>query len=97
MPLVPLTNHLLVRRDAKKDRTAGGLHLPDSAQEKQSRGEVLAVGPGKLDDKGQLVPVAIAVGEVVLWPRYSGDELEFEGETLSILREDIILAIVLKE
>lgn len=94
MKLQPLHDRLIVEAAAKEERTAGGIILPDSAQEKPAKGTVLAVGPGKTLDNGKKAPVDIKVGEVVLYGKYSGTEVTVGGEDYVILRADDVLAVV---
>lgn len=90
----PLGNRVLVRR-SKPQASKGGILLPDSAQEKPKEGEVLAVGPGKLDASGQLEPISIKVGDRVLFGSYSGTQVK-EDEELIILSEDDIFGVLTK-
>lgn len=94
MKLTPLHDRIIVRAASKEQVSSGGIILPDSAQEKPQRGEVLAVGPGKRLDSGQLAPVDIKVGDTVLYGKYSGTEVSVSGEDFVILRADDVLAIV---
>lgn len=94
MKITPLNDRLVVKAAAKEEKTASGIILPDSAQEKPQRGEVLAVGPGKRLDSGQLAPVDVKVGDVVLYGKYSGTEVTIGGEDYVILRaEDVLGAL----
>ena len=94
MKLQPLHDRLIVEAAAKEERTAGGIILPDTAQEKPAKGTVLAVGPGKTLDNGKKAPVDVKVGDVVLYGKYSGTEVTVNGEDYVILRADDVLAIV---
>ena len=94
MKLQPLHDRIIVEAAAKEERTAGGIILPDTAQEKPAKGTVLAVGPGKTLDNGKKAPVDIKVGEVVLYGKYSGTEVTVSGEDFVILRADDVLAVV---
>lgn len=94
MKLKPLHDRLIIEAAAKEERTAGGIILPDSAQEKPAKGTVLAVGPGKTLDNGKLAAVDIKVGDVVLYGKYSGTEVTVSGEDYVILRADDVLAVV---
>ena len=76
--------------------TAGGIVLPDTAKEKPQRGKILAVGPGKLLDSGERSPIGVAVGDEVLFGKYSGTEIKVDGEEIKILRESDILAKIVK-
>jgi chaperonin GroES len=94
MNIQPLHDRIIVEAAAKEEKTAGGIILPDGAQEKPQRGKVLAVGPGKRLDSGQIAPVDVKVGETVLYGKYGGTEVTVSGKDYVILRADDILAIV---
>jgi chaperonin GroES len=94
MNLKPLHDRLIVRPAAPEEVTKGGIILPDTAKEKPQQGEVLAVGPGKLDDAGKLVPTGVKVGDKVLYGKYSGTEVSLGGEDVLIMRESDVFAIV---
>ena len=94
MKIQPLHDRLIVEAAEKEERTAGGIILPDSAQEKPQRGKVLAVGPGKVLDSGKLAPVDVKVGDTVLYGKYSGTEVTIENEQYLILRESDVLAVI---
>ena len=94
MALQPLHDRIIVEAAAKEQTTAGGIILPDTAQEKPQRGKVLAVGPGKRLDSGQLAPVDVKTGDTVLYGKYSGTEVNVEGKDYVIIRADEILAVV---
>ncbi len=94
MKIRPLNNRVLVKRIEELSRTPGGLFLPDSAKEKPVEGEVLAVGEGRVDDGGKLVPMAVQVGDRVVFSKYSGTEIKLEGEEYLLMREDDVLGIV---
>jgi chaperonin GroES len=94
MKLKPLHDRIVIEAAAKEEKTASGIILPDSAQEKPQRGKVLAVGPGKRLDSGQLAPVDVKVGETVLYGKYAGTEVTVEGKDYIILRADDVLGIV---
>lgn len=94
MKLQPLHDRIIVEAAEKETKTASGIILPDSAQEKPLRGTVLAVGPGKMLDSGKLAPVDVKVGDTVLYGKYSGTEVTVEGKDVIILRADDVLAIV---
>lgn len=94
MNIQPLGDRIVVEAAAKEDRTAGGIILPDSAQEKPQRGKVLAVGPGKRLDSGQLAAMDISVGDTVMYGKYSGTEVTVEGKDYVILSAEDILAVV---
>jgi chaperonin GroES len=88
----PLGDRVLVKPMAKEEITKGGIVLPDTVKEKPQEGEVLAVGAGKRTDKGELFPMEVKVGDIVLYAKYGGAEIKLEGEDLIILRESDILA-----
>ncbi len=92
--LRPLDNRVVLQRDEEKERTAGGIVLPDNAKEKVNRGKVMAVGPGKLDKEGNRMPMQVKVGDYVLMSKYGGDEFEVDDQELVLAREDDILAII---
>jgi len=97
MAIQPLHDRIIVEAAAKEEKTAGGIILPDTAQEKPQRGSVLAVGPGKRLDSGQLAPVGVNVGDVVLYGKYGGTEVKVDGKDYIILRVDDILAVLESE
>jgi chaperonin GroES len=90
----PLDDRVVVEPLEAEDKTAGGILLPDSAKEKPQKGKVLAVGAGKVNDDGKRQPVAVAVGDVVLYGRYAGNDIEIGGKEVKIMRESDILAKV---
>jgi chaperonin GroES len=92
MKLKPLGDRLIVRAIDEEATTASGLVLPDTAKEKPQKGKVLAVGEGKLDDDGKRIPLDVAAGDVVLYSKYGGTEIPYEGEDLLVLRESDVLA-----
>ncbi|GMV88053.1 MAG: hypothetical protein AMXMBFR81_09840 [Chthonomonas sp.] len=94
MNLKPLHDRIIVEAASKEQQTASGIYLPDTAQEKPQRGTVLAVGPGKRLDSGQLAPVDVAVGDTVLYGKYSGTEVNVGGKDYVILRAEDILAVL---
>ena len=93
MRLVPVGDNVIVKREDSEDRTAGGIVLPDSAQEKPARGRILAVGDGETLSNGSRAEPCVAEGDRVLFGRYAGTEVEIDGEPLLILREREILAV----
>lgn len=94
MKLQPLHDRIVVEAAAKEERSAGGIILPDAAQEKPLKGSVLAVGPGKRLDSGTLAPIEVNVGDVVLYGKYAGTEVTVEGKDYIILRADDVLAVL---
>ena len=93
--LRPLDDRVVVEPAIAEERTAGGIVLPDSAREKPQRGTIVAVGPGKLLDSGNRGQLSVAVGDVVIYGKYSGTEIEVNGKDVKILRESDILAKLL--
>ena len=94
MKFRPLHDRVLVRRVEEEERTAGGIIIPDTAKEKPMQGEVIAVGPGARDETGKLVPLAVDVGDRVLFGKWSGTEVKIDGKDLLIMKESDILGIV---
>ncbi len=90
----PLDDRVVVKPEEAEETTAGGIVLPDSAKEKPQRGTVVAVGPGKLLDNGNRGPLSVAVGDVVIYGKYGGSDLEVNGDEVKILYERDILAKV---
>ena len=89
----PLGNRLVVEPIEQEEVTAGGIVLPETAKEKPQKGNVLSVGPGDRNDKGERVPMDVKKGDVVLFAKYSGTEIKYDGKKLLILRESDVLAI----
>ena len=94
MTLNPLDDRVVVRPLDAEETTAGGIVLPDSAQEKPQRGKVIAVGPGRLLESGERCAVSVVVDDEVLFGKYGGTDIEVDGEEIKILREGDILAKV---
>jgi chaperonin GroES len=94
MTLQPLQDRIVVEPAAKEERTAGGIILPDTAQEKPLKVTVTAIGPGKTLDSGTVAPIDIKVGDVVLYGKYSGTEVNVGGKDVIILRADDVLAVL---
>jgi chaperonin GroES len=94
MKVRPLHDRLLVRRREEKEEARGGIIIPDTAREKPMKGEVLAVGNGRLLENGKKLPLDVKVGDQILFGKYSGTEIEIEGEEVLIVREDEVLAIL---
>jgi chaperonin GroES len=90
----PLHDRLLVQRLDEEQKSRGGIIIPDTAKEKPQQGRVLAVGPGRRDDKGEIVPLDVRTGDTVLFAKYAGTEIKIDGEDRVILREEDVLAIV---
>ncbi len=94
MKIRPLNDRILVKRLEEEEKTKGGIIIPDTAKEKPAEGEVVAVGPGRLNDKGDRIEPAVKVGDRVLFSKYGGTDVKLEGEDYLILREDDILGVV---
>jgi len=94
--LRPLGNRVLLRRLAAEEKLKGGLILPDSAKKKQEQAEVVAIGTGKKDDNGKLIPISVKVGDIVLIEKYSGQEITLNDEEFIIARADDLIAIIEK-
>ncbi len=94
MAFRPLHDRVVVRRIEADTKTAGGIIIPDSAQEKPSEGEVVAVGEGARDDDGDRIPLDVKVGDRVLFGKWSGTEVKINGEDLLIMKESDIMGIV---
>jgi chaperonin GroES len=90
----PLADRVVVKRLEAEEKTAGGIVLPDSAKEKPKQGEVIAVGPGALDDEGKRTPPQVKVGDRILFTSYAGNEVTLADEEYLILREEDILGIL---
>lgn len=93
--LRPLDDRVVVKPLEAEERTAGGIVLPDTAKEKPQRGKVVAIGPGKLNDNGNRSALSVSVGDEVIFGKYSGTEIEINGEDVKVMRESDILAKVL--
>ena len=92
----PLEDRIVVKTLEAEQTTASGLVIPDSAKEKPQEGEVLAVGPGRIDDNGQRVPLDVAVGDKVIYSKYGGTEVKYDGQEYLLLSARDVLAIVTK-
>jgi chaperonin GroES len=92
----PLEDRIVVRPAAAEQVTASGLVIPDTAQEKPQEAEVIAVGPGRVDDKGVRIPVDVSVGDMVIFSKYGGTELKYNNEEYLVLSARDVLAIVSK-
>src|SRR5438876_6504023 len=90
----PLHDRVVVKRIDAEDKTRGGIIIPDSAREKPSQGEVVAVGPGGRDEAGKLIPIDIKVGDRVLFGKWSGTEVKLDGEELLIMKESDIMGVL---
>ena len=94
MKFTPLHDKVLVERTEEEEKSAGGIVLPGSATEKPSQGEVIAVGPGKKSENGDVSPVGVAVGDTVIFGQYGGNEIKIDGEEYLILSESDIFGVV---
>ena len=94
MNIRPLQDRLVVKRMEEERTSAGGIVIPDSATEKPSRGEVLAVGNGKASENGTVRPLDVKAGDKVLFGKYAGSEIKVDGEEVLIMREDDILGVI---
>lgn len=94
MKIRPLNDRILVKRLESEERTAGGIIIPDTAKEKPAQGQIIAVGPGKLNDQGQRVAPNVSAGDKVLFSKYGGTDVKLDGEDFLILREDDILGVI---
>ena len=92
MKIRPLGDRVLVEPIEEKEQTVGGIIIPDSAKEKPMQGKVVAVGPGRKNDKGEIVPMEVKVGDVVLYGKYSGTEVTVDGENYLIVKEPDVIA-----
>jgi chaperonin GroES len=91
----PLADRVIVKpNDAAESKTAGGIIIPDTAKEKPQQGEIVAVGPGRADENGAIIKMNVKVGDKVLYSKYGGSELKFEGAEYLIMSEQDILAIM---
>ncbi|MEJ2587452.1 MAG: co-chaperone GroES [Deltaproteobacteria bacterium] len=94
MKLRPLNDRVIVIGLEKDQKTAGGIIIPDTAKEKPQEGKVVAAGPGKLDDTGKRIPMAVKKGQKVLFGKYAGTEINIDGKEHLIMREDDIIGII---
>ncbi len=90
----PLHDRVVVRRIDEEETTTGGIIIPDTAKEKPMQGEILAVGPGARNDKGEVVPLDVKVGDHVLFGKWSGNEVTIDGEELAIMKEADIMGVL---
>ena len=90
----PLEDRIVIRQVEAEQTTASGLVIPDTAKEKPQEGEVIAVGPGRVDDNGNRIPVDVKVGDVVLYSRSGGTEVKYDGQEFQILSSRDVLAVV---
>jgi chaperonin GroES len=94
MKIRPLHDRVIVKRIEEEKKSAGGIVIPDTAAEKPEQGEILAVGKGKKDDKGKLIPIDVKVGDRVLFGKYSGQTVRVKGDELLVMREEDIMGVI---
>jgi chaperonin GroES len=94
MKLKPLQDRVIVKQAEAEEKTKSGILLPDTAKEKPTRGKVVAVGPGRLDDKGKPMELGLRAGDTVYYGKYSGTDIEVDGEKFVILRESDVLGVL---
>ena len=94
MNLKPLSNHVFIEPVEEEKMTKSGIVIPETAKEKPLKGRVMAVGPGKYNEGGKLIPISVKVGDVVLFKKYGPDEIEVDGKKYLVGDEDDILAII---
>ena len=94
MKFRPLHDRVVVKRIEEEQKTKGGIIIPDTAKEKPMQGEVMAVGPGARDDKGDLIPLGVKTGDRVLFGKWSGTEVKLDGDELLIMKESDIMGVL---
>ena len=94
MKVKPLHDRILVKRIEEGEQKVGGIIIPDTAKEKPQQGKVVAVGAGKIDDKGKRLPLDVKDGDKILFGKYSGQEIKLDGEEFLIMREDEVLGVI---
>jgi chaperonin GroES len=94
MKLKPLADRVIVKQSDAEEKTKSGILLPDSAKEKPTKGKVISVGPGKLDDKGKRMDIGVRVGDTIYYGKYSGTDVEVDTQKFVILRETDILGVL---
>jgi len=94
MQIRPLRDRIIVKRLEAQRTTASGIVIPDNAAEKPEQGEVLAVGPGRLDDTGQTVAMQVRVGDRVLFGKYAGQTVKIDGDEVLVMREDDVMGVI---
>ena len=92
----PLEDRIVIKQVEAEQTTASGLVIPDTVKEKPQEGEVIAVGPGRIDDNGNRVPIDVAVGDLVLYSKYGGTEVQYNGEEYLVLSARDVLAVVVR-
>ena len=94
MKIKPLSDRVVIEPLEAEDKTSGGIYLPDTAKEKPQMGKVIAAGPGKISDAGQKIAMEVKVNDKILYGKYSGTDVNFDGKDYLIMRESDILAII---
>lgn len=94
MKMKPLSDRVVIKPSDPDEQVKGGIIIPDTAKEKPQKGEIIAVGPGKISDAGEMIKMTVKVGDKVLYGKYSGTEITVEGEDYLIVRESDILAVI---
>jgi chaperonin GroES len=94
MSLRPLADHVVIRRHEVDEQQEGGIIIPDTAKDKPQEGEILAVGPGRMMEDGNLQPIAVAMGDTVLFGKYAGTEIKLDQEDLLVMRESDLLGVL---
>ncbi len=94
MKLRPLQDRVIVKQTEAEEKTKSGIYLPDAAKERPTQGKVISVGPGRLDEKGKAMEIPVRVGDTVYYGKYSGTEIEVEGQKFVILRETDLLGVL---
>ena len=94
MKFRPLHDRVVVKRLTAEEKSAGGIIIPDTAQEKPSQGDIIAVGPGGRDEAGKLIPIDLKVGDTVLFGKWSGTEVKIDGQDLLIMKESDIMGVL---
>ena len=94
MKIRPLHDRVIVKRLEEERKTASGIVIPDTATEKPDQGEIVAVGTGKVLDNGQIRPLQLKVGDVVLFGKYAGNEIKLDGEEIVVMREEDIMGVI---
>ena len=94
LSITPLHDRVIVKAAPAEEKTAGGIIIPDTAKEKPSQGEIVAVGPGGRDEAGKLIPIDLKVGNTVLFGKWSGTEVKIDGQDLLIMKESDIMGVI---
>jgi len=94
MKLKPLTDNILIEPLEAEQKTASGILIPDTAKEKPQQGKVVAVGPGKLNDEGKVMPLGVNAGDTVLYKKWGGNDVKVDGKEMLIVKEEDILAVI---